>query len=419
MKKTFLCLITFLTVVMMSSPVMADTVYFTDIKAVITSATHKYIDKAMHTAQENNAAAIVFKLDTPGGTLDSTREIVQSIMASPIPVAIYVSPSGARAGSAGTFITLAANYAVMADGTNIGAAHPVGAAGEDIQGDMRDKTLNDTVSFMRSIAEKRGRNISEAILTVTESKSFTASEALRAGLIDAVVHDDEALILMLEEDLGVTLNRVDIVPTLTENVSFFLSDPNILMLLMMLGMLMIFLEFKMPGTFIFAGTGIVAIILFLVGSNLIPINFLALLMVIGGMGLIVAEIFVSSFGLLALAGVVTMIGGIRLLFDTEGVQGVAVSISLMVFMALFVAGVVLFIGRLIIKDMRRKPVVGMNSLTGKTASVMEWKGHEGKVYVHGEIWSASSDEVLRKGDSVIIDNADSFILKVSKEESPD
>lgn len=418
MKKTFLCLITFLTVVMMSSPVMADTVYFTDVKAVITSATHKYIDKAIHTAQENNAAAIVFKLDTPGGTLDSTREIVQSIMASPIPVAIYVSPSGARAGSAGTFITLAANYAVMADGTNIGAAHPVGAAGEDIQGDMRDKTLNDTVSFMRSIAEKRGRNISEAILTVTESKSFTASEALRAGLIDAVVHDDEALILMLEEDLGVTLNRVDIVPTLTENVSFFLSDPNILMLLMMLGMLMIFLEFKMPGTFIFAGTGIVAIILFLVGSNLIPINFLALLLVIGGMGLIVAEIFVSSFGLLALAGVVTMIGGIRLLFDTEGVQGVAVSISLMVFMALFVAGVVLFIGRLIIKDMRRKPVVGMNSLTGKTASVMEWKGHEGKVYVHGEIWNASSEEVLHKGDSVIIDNADSFTLKVSKEESP-
>ncbi len=396
----------------------AATVYFLEVKGVIIDHTYKYIKKAIDKTLAEDGAALVIKLDTPGGILDSTRNIVQEIFESPVPVVVYVSPQGAHAGSAGTFITLAGDYAYMAEGTNIGAAHPVDASGGDIEGDMRDKAMNDTVSFIRSIAEKRGRNTDEAELTVTESKSFTASEAFKAGLINGVVNNDSVLLLTLETELKLDglPTRVNIEPTLTERAAFILSDPNILLLLFFVGVFMIFLEVKIPGTFVFAGTGIVALVLFMIGINIIPINLLGLLLIIAAVALLIAEFFVTSFGLLTVAGIAAFIGGVRLLFDTAGTQGVHVSIGLIVVLVAILLFFALFVGRLIVKDHRRKPAVGLTSIVGETGTVMRWQDGKGKVYLHGEIWNARSDAPLKKDDEIVATAVDGMLLTVAPRE---
>ncbi|MDR2401843.1 MAG: nodulation protein NfeD, partial [Deferribacteraceae bacterium] len=395
-------------------------VHFLKVDGIISSGTHKYIKKAIENAAKEDAGALVIKLNTPGGLLEATRNIVQEILASPVPIVVYVAPAGSRAGSAGAFIALSANYAIMADGTNIGAAHPVSLSGSDIEGDMREKALNDTSSFMRSIAEKRGRNMDEALLMVTESKSFTASEALRAGLVDGVIHDDDALLLMLEQELGIEkCVKTEISPNARERLGFALASPDLLVILFLLCVLMFFLEFKMPGTFVFAGVGMVCLVLFLVGINIIPVNWIGLLLIIAGIGLLVAELFITSFGLMAIAGIIALVGGLWLLFDTDKAQGVSVSVSLLITVVLITGTVILLLGRLILKDHFKKPMLGMNSVIGKKAEVLVWSGSFGQVRVHGEIWKAVSDETLTAGEEVTVEEADNFSLKVTKRDIGD
>ena len=394
----------------------AGEVYFIELKGVITGTSHKFIQKGINEANDKGALAVVIKLDTPGGLVDATRQIVQEILSSGIPVVVYVSPAGAQAGSAGTFITLAADYAYMAEGTNIGAAHPVNATGNDIEGDMREKAINDITSFMRSIAEKRKRNMEEAELAIRESKSFTATEALNAGLIDAIVENDDALLTLLSQELSAeNLSRVDFTPTLTERLSFVLANPNIILMLLFVGSLMIFLEFKMPGSFVFAGVGIVAFVIFLFGVNLIPINYLGLSLIILGVALIVAEIFVTSYGLFAVAGLISIIGGARLLFDTVNVQGVEVSLRVLIAIALVFATIVILIGHLVAKDFKRKPATGKSSLVGRTAEVLKWSDIDGAVDVHGEIWRAISKDNFKRGDKAVIESVDGLTLTIKKQ----
>ncbi|MDR2104870.1 MAG: nodulation protein NfeD [Deferribacteraceae bacterium] len=390
-------------------------VYFLKVDGIISSGTHKYIKKAIDNAVKSDAAALVIKLNTPGGLLEATRNIVQEILASPIPIVVYVAPSASRAGSAGAFITLAANYAIMADGTSIGAAHPVSLSGSDIEGDMREKALNDTTSFMRSIAESRGRNMDEAILMVTQSKSFTASEALRAGIIDGVIHSDDALLMMLEQELSIgACVKTEIAPNIRERLGFALASPDLLVILFLLGALMFFLEFKMPGTFVFAGIGFICLILFLVGINIIPVNGIGLLLIVLGIGLLIGELFVTSFGLMALAGVASLVGGLWLLFDTDKTQGVTVSLSLLIAVVLTTVAVILLLGRLILKDHFKKPMLGMASVIGKKAEVLAWNGSMGQVRVHGEIWKAVSEENFSVGDEAEVVEADDFSLKIKR-----
>ncbi|MDR2869437.1 MAG: nodulation protein NfeD [Deferribacteraceae bacterium] len=390
--------------------------YTITINGVITSATDKFIKQSLDTAVAEGATAFVIKLNTPGGVLDSTRSIVQSLLESPIPTAVYVSPQGAQAGSAGTFITLAAEYAVMAEGSNIGAAHPVSISG-DIEGDMRDKVTNDTVAFMKSIAEKRGRNVDEAMLTVSESKSFTASEALNAGLIDGVVNNDASLMLMLETSLeldGEIVMHI-IEPSTLQGFTFALANPNILMLLFLMGALLIFMEFKMPGTFFFAGAGAICLLLFLVGANFIPVNVLGILLILAAIGLLVAELFVTSFGLLTVAGVAALVAGVILAFDTEQTQGVSVSIWLIVILVALIVAVISFIGRLILKDLRRKPATGLNSMIGRQGEVMQWHDGKGQIYVFGELWQAVANTPLEKGQIVTVIAVNGMVMTVSAE----
>jgi membrane-bound serine protease (ClpP class) len=387
--------------------------YFITVKSVITHFTYKYIEKALSEATDGDGV-LVIKLDTPGGLLNSTRDIVQLIIESSIPVAVFVSPQGARAGSAGTFIVLSANIAAMAEGTNIGAAHPVDITGKDIEGNMNKKIVEDTSAFIESIAEKRGRNVEVAKEMVIESKSLSSKKALESNIIDLVVNNDEELIKEINKKYNF---RGDykahyIKPTTIEKVAFFLSDPNILMLLLLAGILSIFLEFKMPGTFVFACFGISCLVLFLIGIHIIPVNYLGLLLILAGIILIIAEVFVPSFGLLTFTSIIALSTGMYLLFNKEGTMGVKVSKILIAFLIFVVASIVLLLGRLIYKDKKKLPTVGLEKFIGKNATILSWQGLNGKVLVDGEIWDATSDRAFVKDVVVSIDGYECMRLKV-------
>jgi len=387
------------------------------IDGVITGYTHKYISLALNKAEKNKGVLII-KLDTPGGLLGATRNIVQTILESETPVITYVSPQGARAGSAGSFIVLASHYAAMSEGSNIGAAHPVSFTGEDIKGDMAEKIVNDTVAFIKSIAEKRNRNAEVAAKMVTESLSLTASQALEKNIVNSVVNSEELLLKKAADKLNISenVNIKQLKPTTLQKTAFFLSDPNVLVLLLMIGVLAVILEFKMPGTLIFAGVGAVAIILFLFGINIIPINFLSLLLVIAGFGLLVAEMFIPSFGLLTLASIVSMVFGLYLMFDRQGNMGIHVSVWLILSVVIGVVAVAAVIGRLILKDFKRKPAAGMDNLIGMKGRVMAFGNGSGKVFVNGEIWNFLSDEELAENEEVVITGYDNMTLTAEKKD---
>jgi len=367
----------------------AKDVYVVKIEGVITGYSEKYIETSLKEAADNNGALLI-KMDTPGGLLESTRGIVQILLESSAPVIVFVSPQGSRAGSAGTFITLASHFAAMAEGTNIGAAHPVNITGKDFDGHMAEKIENDTVAFIRSIAEKRGRNEDTAVTTVLESKSYTAGEALELGLIDAVANSNAEVAKLAGAKLGFeTGNIIELKATPIQKVAFFLSDPNVLIMLLFIGILAIVLEFKMPGTFVFAVLGIAAIVMFLMGINIIPVNLLALMLVILGLGLLGAEIFIPSFGLLTLAAIASLGTGMFLLFSRDGNIGVGVSLWLIGIMLGLILAIALLIGRLIFKDFKSKPKTGKEALIGKTGKVMSWNNNSGQIFVYGEIWNAN------------------------------
>lgn len=389
--------------------------FFVEIDGVISGYTEKYVEQSLEKASGADGV-LVIKLDTPGGVLDSTRKIVQLILESETPVVTFVSPQGARAGSAGTFITLASHYAAMAEGSNIGAAHPVNITGQNIEGEMGKKIENDTVAFIRSIAEKRGRNLDISVQMVTNSLSLTAQEALEANLIDSVVNSDDGLVALLAEKYGEQTARTYLEPTVLQRVAFFLSDPNVLMLMLFIGIGAIFLEFKMPGTFVFAGIGICAILLFLMGINIIPVNWLGLLLIIAGFALMFAEVFIPSFGLLTLGAVVALGFGMYLLFSREGNVGISVSWGMIIGVLAVVILVVGLIGRLLVRDFLAKPATGAEGMIGETGTVMSWNGSAGKVFVHGEIWSAESGSAFEKDDKVKVTEIKGMVIKIERAE---
>lgn len=302
----------------------------------------------------------------------------------------------------------------MAEGSNIGAAHPVNITGQDIEGEIARKVENDTVAFIRSIAEKRERNLDIAVQMVTNSLSLTSLEALEAGVIDSVINSDNELVKVLAEKYGAESGRTYLEPTVLQKVAFFLSDPNILMLLLFIGIGAIFLEFKMPGTFVFAGLGASAILLFLMGINIIPVNLLGLLLIMAGFALIIAEIFVPSFGLLTLSAVVSLGFGMYLLFSREGNLGIGVSMGMIVSVVTFIGLVAFLLARLLVKDKLHKSGTGAEGMVGKLGEVMYWNTGKGKVFVHGEIWSAVSDTEFDKNEKVKVTEINGMVIKVER-----
>lgn len=387
-----------------------------EINGVITDATLKYVKENIEKSEKENAAVLIY-IDTPGGVLESTRNIVQAILSSKVPVITYVYPKGARAASAGMFITIAGNYALMSESTNIGAAHPVASSGEDIKGEMEKKVLNDTIALAKNIAEKRGRNTVPVVAMVKESASYTSKEALDLKVIDKVA-GDENMISLLPESLNISKDAVieKVEPDFTQALYNIIADPNILAVLLFIGIALILLEIKVPGTFIFGTFGVVSLIIFAYGANIIPINFLGIGLIILGFALIVSEVFITSFGLLTLGSIVSFVFGLRVLFDSEKSAGVTVSMWVIIIIIGLLVSTALLIGRLIIKDFSRKPIIGLEAMEGLLVEVIEWDNvkHTGKVSVKGEIWNAVCNDEVNVGDKVKVVWLESLTLHVEK-----
>ena len=428
-----------------------------EINGTINPATLDYIKAGLQEAEATSAEALFILLDTPGGLLSSTKEIVKLLLNSPIPVVVYVSPSGASATSAGVFITLAANIAAMAPGTSIGAAHPVSLApggkqpekkeqdpikkitdkdGKKTEGDseqdiksnqeiMGEKIENYASSFIESIAEHRGRNVEWAIDAVRNSDSITATEALEIKVIDLIspslsdlqtkingmkVKVPEGEITLQTE--GAKIERVEM--SLKQKVIDILSTPDIAFLLLSLGSLGLLLEFYNPGLIFPGAAGVICLMMGFVSFQILPFNYAGVVLLILALALFITEVYVTSFGLLSAGGAISFALGALLLFDTPDSDvrvGYGVVIASTTAIALFF-GYVLFY---LVKARNLKPLVGMEGIVGETGEAVSNIGETGKVFIQGEYWDAQSDIPINEGDKIkVVESKKGFKLKVEK-----
>lgn len=401
-------------------------VTYISIDGGISPAVASYIISSLEKSQELNAEAMLMQLNTPGGLLESTRDIVAAFLNSKIPIIVYVAPGGSRAGSAGVFITLASHVAVMAPGTNIGAAHPVGIDGSSDSSAMTSKIVNDTKAFIRTIAEKRNRNIAWAEQTVESSISSTETEALAEGAIDLIASTIDSLLLkadglVVETAAGTTVIRTrgatltPIEKTWRDHVLMALSDPNIAYLLIIIGIYGLIFEFKSPGSIVPGVIGGISLLLAAYSLKMLPINMIGLAFIILAIALFVMEIFIQSYGMLSVGGVLCLFFGSILLIDSP-FEFMRISMSLIIMVTLVTAGFVAILVYFGIKAQYRKKdggatvVIGMNG----TARTDFTKGMGGKVHVYGEIWQARSEDDIKEGDKIIVTDIKGLTLIVKK-----
>jgi len=390
----------------------------------INPAVDDFIKESIRRAHVSGAKALVIQLDTPGGLLSSTRSIVKEILGAPLPVLVYVAPSGAGAGSAGVFITLAGHIAAMAPGTNIGAAHPVAGGGKEIKGVMGEKIENFTASFSETIAERRGRNTEFAIQAVRRSISITDKEALEKNVIDIIAYDLRDLLKQAEGrevDINGTKQKVSFkgvrVQTfemaLRQKIIDILSDPNIAYLLLMAGVLGLYMEFSNPGVIFPGVAGGIAILLALTSFQILPINYGGLALILLGIALLVGEAFLPSFGVLGIGGIISLTLGSLLLFDYRTSD--LVLDKTIIFTAVgTLSALVVVVGYLVVQAHRRKPTLGVEGLLGETAEVRVRLNPEGKVFVHGEFWNAEGEGEIDVGEKVKVAGFDGMMLKVKR-----
>jgi membrane-bound serine protease (ClpP class) len=391
----------------------------------INPAVDDFIRESIARARAHGAAALVIQLDTPGGLLTSTRSIVKEILGAPVPIFVYVAPSGGGAGSAGVFITLAAHIAAMAPGTNIGAAHPVAGGGQEVKGVMGEKIENFTASFSEAIAEKRGRNTEWAIQAVRRSVSITEKEALKKNVVDIVANDIDDLLKQADGrtvDLdgrqtklsltGAQIERFEM--GLKQKVINVLADPNIAYLLLMAGILGLYMEFSHPGVVFPGVAGAISLLLALTSFQILPINYAGLLLILLGAALLVSEAFVPSFGVLGIGGAISLGLGSLLLFDTEG-SDLILDRSI-IFAAVFsLSGLMLLLGYLVVQAQRRRPTLGLEGMVGEVGEVRSKLDPAGKVYVHGEHWNAVADGgTVEVGETIRVIGYEGMTLKVRR-----
>lgn len=393
-----------------------------NISESINPATEDYIKQSISVAEKENASCVLIHLNTPGGLLTSTREIVTRILNSKVPVVVYVSPSGARAGSAGVFITMAANIAAMAPGTNIGAAHPVSAQGTS-DGVMNEKVVNDAAAFIRSLAEKRGRNVVWAEEAVRESVSLSETEALEKNVINLIAKNDSELLkkingLEVETTGGKQLLNTANAKIQPIEMGFFLkvlsriSDPNIAYILMMLGFLGLVFELFNPGAILPGIVGVICLILAFYTMSSLPVNYAAIALIVFGIVLYLLEIKVTSHGMLAIGGTASVLLGSLFLFRASSVGDVAsLSLTVVISTTLITFLFFLFIVGLGLKAQRQHPMSG--TLVGKTGIAITDIGEEGVVKVLGETWNAVSEgEKILKGTEIRVNKTEGLTLRV-------
>jgi membrane-bound serine protease (ClpP class) len=383
-----------------------------------------FLTRGLEDAEKQGAELIIIRLDTPGGLVPSMRTMVKGIMNSPIPVVVYVAPKGAGAASAGVMITVSAHVAAMAPGTNIGAAHPVGAGGKDIDKDMSEKVVNDMASYGRGIAQDKGRNADWVEKAIRESVSITAEEAVEKHVVDLVATDIDDLLKRLDgreiqlKQGKVTLKTKDLVKTYYEPgfrdaVLRLISDPNIAYILMMIGLAGLYFELAHPGA-IFPGViGAISLILAFYSFQTLPVNYAGLLLIALAIVFFIAEIKVASYGILSLGGIVSLTLGSIMLFEDVGV-----SLRLMAPTIVLIGGFFVIVSTLAFRAYRSKPQSGVEGLIGEVGVVQKPIDPEGLVFVHGEYWRAMSGEKLEPGEIVTVEEVTGLILKVRKASKP-
>ncbi|MCX8069924.1 MAG: nodulation protein NfeD [Thermodesulfovibrionales bacterium] len=394
------------------------------INGVINPASAEFVNRCIEKASSKKANLIIIELDTPGGLDTSMRSIVKDISASPIPVVVYVSPSGARAASAGVFITLSAHIAVMAPGTNIGAAHPV-AVGEKMDKTVAEKAVNDAAAYIKSIAESHGRNAEWAEQSVRKSASITEKEALKLKVIDFIAEDLNALLKAIDKktvktaigEKVINITNAKIVyeeKGMRHKVLDFISDPNVAYMLMLIGFYGIFFELTNPGS-IFPGViGVISLILAFYSFQTLPVNYAGLLLILAGLVLFLLEIKVASYGLLTLGGIASIILGSLMLFDSAD-PFMRLSLSIIIPAAIVSALFFIITFRLAYKAYKSKPVTGIESMIGEIGIAKEpIDNQSGKVYINGEIWNARSDNPIEANSEVIVESIKGLVLKVKK-----
>lgn len=404
--------------------VFAQKVVSINIDGTINPVSADFIRNSIERAGSENAECIIIHLNTPGGLLKSTRVIVSEILESPVPVVVYVSPGGAHAGSAGVFITLAAHIAAMAPGTNIGAAHPV-AMQSQMDTTMNEKTTNDAAAFIRSIAEKRHRNIEWAERAVRRSYSYTETEALQDSVIDLIAKNEKELLEMIdgrivEVTTGSKALQTGAAAVVVYEMSFLeklldiISDPNIAYILLLLGLYGIFFELYNPGAILPGIVGVISLILAFYSMHSLPVNYAGLALIIFAIILFILEIKIVSHGLLAIGGVVSLLlGSMMLIKSGSSLEMARISRAVIISATAVTALFFLFIVGLGLKAQRRKVVTGIEALIGDTGEVMETLSPAGTVRVQGEIWKAESlAGSINKGDKVRVKEMKNFTLYV-------
>lgn len=384
-----------------------------------------YLHTGIETAVEEGAECVVIKLNTPGGLLKSTRVIVSDFLESNIPIVVYVSPSGAQAASAGVFITMAAHIAAMAPGTNIGAAHPVSMGIQDSV--MIEKATNDAAAFIRTISEKRNRNVEWAEDAVRKSLSITENEALKENVIDTIANDVIELLEFIDGMEVETVEGMKILKTrdaevihigmnATQKLLSILSDPNLAYLLLMFGIYGLFFELYNPGA-IFPGVfGGICLILAFYSMHSLPVNYAGLALILFAVILFILEIKIVSHGILSIGGVISLLLGSIMLIDTESfLEAMDISIELIILVVVLTTAFFLFAITFGIKAQRKKVATGNEGMVGEKGVALSNLNPEGEISVHGEIWNCESiDGDIKKGSAVSIIGIENLILKVKR-----
>jgi len=398
-----------------------------EIRGGIGPASAAYFARVIDSARASNAQLVVVALDTPGGLDHSMRDMIQALLASPVPIAIFVSPSGARAASAGTYLLYASHVAAMAPGTNLGAATPVAIgfgggsepdkakSGDKSDGEtakapkstMESKAIHDAAAYLRSLAQMRGRNADWTEKAVRQSESLSADEALKLSVIDVVATDTADLVKKLDGrtikmgDSTMTLalggaTMTPIVANWKEEILGTISDPNIALLLMMAGVYGLLFEFMSPGTAVPGVAGSIALLLGLYGLALLPVNYVAVALLLLGLAMMVAEAFLPTFGVIGVGGIVSFVAGMLFLIDAD-IPGFTVSWGLVVPIALANAVALVAIGAFALRSRRRPPVAGSEAMVGTPVEALEDFEREGWVRAFGERWRAQTSAPLKRG----------------------
>jgi len=393
------------------------------INDTIQAATAERIQRALDQAAARKDDAVLIELRTPGGVMSDMREIMERILASPVPVIIYVTPSGSRAASAGFFILESADIAAMAPGTNTGAAHPVGPFGGDIKGTMAAKVENDAAALMRSVVSKRGRNVEAAESAVRQSKSFTDNEALSQKLIDYIASNDEDLFRQISSKPVKRFNgesaklnlvgakEVMIEETVKERILGFLMDPDIAFILLAIGALALYTEFNHPGALWPGTVGIVFILLAIFALHLLPIRFAAVVLIFASFVLFALDAKFATHGVLAIGGIATLVIGALLLVDTP-IPEMRVHLATALAVSIPLGGITVLLMSIALRARRNKVTTGIEGLIGEVGRAQTALALAGKVFVHGEIWDAVAPTEVPAGEQVMVERVDGFRLIV-------